>query len=227
MTTLATAITQIRYLIDEPSAAFWSNAELTTYINEACKDVARRAETKLTTATITATVNQQNYTLPSTAYRIHRVVFHPTGATLTYTLEYRGLMEMDQIWGINKTWPASYPLYYTLWKNPPDLQMITYPVTQTTGKFKIYYYQHVVTATSTSNDIDILAGYEDLVYDYAAYRALRKDSNPMWKTHQQIYEQKLQMLIDHTRTFQDQANYFSTGQVALPAWLITDDMGGS
>lgn len=218
---LKTALTQTRYLLDEPSPAFWSNAELTTYINEACKDVARRAETKLTTKTIAAVVNQQNYTLPTTVYRLHKVVFLPTSGEVNYTLEYRGLMEMDQIWGINKSWPASYPLYYTMWKNPPSLEMIIYPVPSTAGEFKVYYYQHVKTATATTTTVDILAGYEDIVFDYAAYRALRKDSNPMWKTHQQIYEQKLAMLIDHTRTFQDQANFFSTGQAALPAWLTS------
>ena len=229
---LSTALTQLRYLIDEPSAAFWSNAELTTYINEGCKDVARRAETKLTTKKITlpkATIPKQNFTLPTDVYRMHRVEFYPltTATTLMYTLEYRGLMEMDQIWGINKKWPASYPLYYTMWKNPPKLLMITYPVCQTPGHFIVYYYQHVVVATTTTSTVDILAGYEDIILDYAAYRALRKDNNPMWKTHQQIYESKLMALVDRTRTFQDQGNFFSTGQVALPAWLITDDMGSA
>ena len=228
MTTLAQAITQVRYLIDEPVAAFWSNLELTSYINEGCKDVARRAETKLVTKTITLpklTIPKQNFTLPATTYRMHRVEFYPltTATTLMYVLEYRGLMEMDQIWGINKEWPASYPLYYTMWKNPPNLKMITYPVSQTPGHFIIYYYQHIVTAVATTSEVDILSGYEDIVYDYAAYRALRKDNNPMWKTHQQIYESKLQALVDRTRNFQDQANWFSTGQQALPAWLITDD----
>ncbi len=226
-TTLATAITNVRYLIDEPSPAFWSNAELTNYINEACKDIARRAETNLTTTTITAVALQQNYTLPDDVYRLHKVQFLPTGATLNYTLEYRGLMEMDQIWGINKNWPASYPLYYTLWKSPPEMVMIIYPVTQTAGKFNIFYYRQIVTAvlaTPTTSSIDVIAGYEDLVYDYAAYRALRKDNNPIWKTHQSVYESKLQDMIAHTRQFQDQNNYMSTGQGALPFWLISPDM---
>lgn len=223
--TLSEAIAQVRSLIDEPSAAFWSNLELTNYINEGCKDVARRAETKFTEKHITAVVTQQNYTLPTDILRIHKVEFIPTASELNYTLTYRGLMEMDQIWGINKTWPASYPMFYTLWKNPPNLQLITYPVSQTQGQFNIYYFQRTVTAVATTDDIDVLAGYEDIVYDYAAYRALRKDSNPMWKTHQSVYESKLANLINHTRTFQDQANYFSTGQPALPAWLISTDMG--
>lgn len=227
-TALTTAIKFVRQLIDEPTAAFWSNTELTQWINEACKDIARRAETKQTTVLITGVLTQQDYTMPADTYRVHRVEFHPTEVprtTLFYTLEYRGMMEMDQIWGINKTWPASYPLYYTLWKNPPALKMIVYPVPQTAGKFQIYYYQQVTEATGTSDDIDVLPGYEDLVYDYAAYRALRKDSNPMWKTHQLIYEEKLLQMVNRTRTYQDQGNFFSTGQVALPAWLITDDMG--
>lgn len=233
---LSTAIKQVRYLIDEPTPAFWTNVELTDYINEGCKDVARRAETKLTTYKITlpkTTIPKQNFTLPTDTYRIHRVEFYPltTRTTLSYTLEFRGLMEMDQIWGINRQWPASYPLYYTLWKSPPHLRMITYPVSQTPGHFLIYYYQHITTAVwtttkhGTTTTIDILAGYEDIVFDYAAYRALRKDNNPMWRTHQAVYEAKLTALVNRTRTFQDQGNFFSTGQASLPAWLISDDMG--
>lgn len=224
--TLETAITNVRYLVDEPRPAYWSNTELTSYINEGCKDAARRAETKQTTVLITIIVGTQNYTMPTDAYRIHKVEYLPTDSTLNYTLEYRGLMEMDQIWGINKTWPGSYPLFYTLWKRPPTLTAVIYPIPQTPGKLHVYYYGKIVTAITTDDDIDILAGYEDMIYDYAAYRALRKDGNPMWKTHESVYESKLMMMIEHSRTFQDQANFFSTGQGVLPNWLTGTSTSG-
>lgn len=225
--TLAQAITEVRSLLNEPTAAFWSNTELTNWINEGCRDVARRAETKQTTAKITVTPTTQNFAVPSTAYRIHRVTFiqTPTGSSPnTYTLEFRGLMEMDQIWGINQNWPATYPLYYTLWGHPPNLKIITYPVTSTPGILNVFYYRQVVNVSTTTDVIDILPGYEDVIYDYACYRALRKDADMRWKDFQQSYEDKLANLIDRTRTFQDQANFFSTGQNALPVWLISDTM---
>lgn len=224
-TLLSTALSAVRSLIDEPNAAFWTNTELKRWINEGCKDVARRAETKQTTHTITVTAGTQNFTAPTDCYRIHRVNFIQTPTSTspnTYTLEFRGVMEMDQIWGINQNWPATYPLYYCTWTHPPNIKIITFPVTATPGKLKIWYYQQIVTATTTSSPIDILPGWEDMVYDYAAYRALRKDNNQMWKTHQQIYEAKLTEMIDKTRTFQDQPNYFTTGQQALPTWLISN-----
>lgn len=228
MTTLATAISEVRSLLDEPTAAFWSNTELTNWINEGCKDVARRAETKQAEAFITVVATTQVFSAPADTYRIHRITFiqTPTGVSPnTYTLEFRGYMEMDQIWGINQNWPATYPLYYTLWTHPPTLKIITYPVTSTPGKLNIFYYKQIVTATTTTSDIDILPGWEDVIYDYAMYRALRKDGDPRWQEARTIYETKLQALVDRTRTFQDQANFFSTGQAALPAWLVNDDMG--
>lgn len=227
-TTLSTAIANVRSLLDEPTAAFWSNTELTRWINEACKDIARRAETNQKTHIQTVIATTQTFTAPSTAYRIHRIEFIQTPTTSqpnTYTLEFRGYMEMDQIWGINQQWPATYPLYYTLWTKPPALKIITFPVTATPGKLKIYYYSQITTATTTASDITVLPGWEDLVYTYAVYRALRKDADPRWKDFQVSYEAKLQNMVDRTRTFQDQANFFSTGQAALPAWLISDNMG--
>jgi hypothetical protein len=67
-------------------------------------------------------------------------------------------------------------------------------------------------------------GWEDIVYDYATYRALRQDSDSRWQDFKQTYEEKLTFFMDSSRTFQDQAGTFSTGQNALPAWLISDGL---
>lgn len=225
--TLAQAIATVRSLLDEPSAALWSNTELTNWINEGCADVARRAETKLVTTKLTVVPTTQQFSAPTDCYRIHRITFiqTPTSSSPnTYTLEFRGLMEMDQIWGINQNWPATYPLYYTLWGHPPSMKIIVYPVPSTAGKLNIFYYQMIVKATTTTSDIDVLPGYEDVVYDYAVYRALRKDGDPRWKEFQTTYESKLAMMVDRTRTFQDQGNFFSTGQNSLPIWLISNTL---
>ncbi|HDP36343.1 MAG TPA: hypothetical protein ENN27_00520 [Candidatus Atribacteria bacterium] len=45
LATIAELITSVRYLVREPTAAYWSDAEITTYINEAQEIIA--TETKL------------------------------------------------------------------------------------------------------------------------------------------------------------------------------------
>lgn len=220
---LSEAITQVRDLLDEPTPQFWSDAQLTSYLNQGCTEVARKAEWKRTKAIITVTADTQTYTAPTDLYRAYRVEFVQDDSINTYTVEFRGYMEMDQVWGINQQWPANYPLYYTMWGAPPSLNIILYPVPSGAGHLHVYYYQLITPAVVPNTDnIDILTGWEDLAYDYACYRALRQDANPAWKDFQATYNQKLEDFFDSTRSFQDQAGTFSTGQAALPAWLTSE-----
>lgn len=232
---LSQAITNVRSLLDEPassSSPFWSDAEITTWLNEACADSQRRAEWKQLTQSIPVIPNTQNFSAPENVYRIHRVTFVPQGVPSgqsqnTYTLEYRGQMEMDQLWGINQQWPANYPMYYTLWGNPGTgtQQIIVYPVSSQAGNLIVYYYPNIIPVTATTAMLDTPQGFEDMVYDYAVYRAKRKDADPSWQDFKADYEAKLVSLIDSSRTYQDQANFVSTGQIALPGWLTGSDGG--
>lgn len=222
--TLTDITTNIRSLLDEPNPQFWQNSEITNWVNEACAEIARKVEWKRTTATISVVDGTQQYTAPADMYRIYRITFSPTDSDNTYTLEWRGMMEMDQIWGINQEWPATYPLYYTTWAVPPDLNLILYPVPSQDGDMIVYYYQQITPVSAGGDDVDVLEGYEDIVEDYVVYRALRKDADPRWKEFKQTYEDKLEALYENSRTFQDQAGTFTTGQAALPEWLVSDGL---
>lgn len=222
--TLTQITTNIRSLLDEPNPQFWSNTELTNWINEACAEIARKTEWKRTSANISVVAETQQYTGPTDMIRIYRITFNPTSSMDTYTVEFRGMMEMDQIWGINQEWPASYPLYYTTWKVPPSINIILYPVPSQAGTLEVFYYQTITPVVSGSDDVDILEGYEDIVEDYTCYRALRKDADPRWQEFKQTYEDKLVALYENSRTFQDQAGTFTTGQAALPEWLVSDGL---
>lgn len=222
--TLATAISDVRDYLDEPNAAFWTDQQLTNWINQGAVELGRRVEWKRAIGTIPVVVGTQTYTAPTDVYRIHRVDFAPTSSDNTYTLEFRGYMEMDQIWGINQQWPASYPLYYTLWGVPPTMSIITYPVSSQAGTMHVFYYQHVTGAVLTTDLIDVLEGWSDAVVDFAVYRALQKDSDPRWQDWKTIFEEKLVAMTNETRTFQDQAGTFTTGQAALPVWLVSDGL---
>lgn len=222
---LSTMLSNVRSLLDEPNPQFWTNAELTNWINEACAEIARKVEWKRAVTTIPVVAGTQNYVgTPADMYRIYRLTFQPTGSNDTYTVEFRGMMEMDQIWGINQQWPASYPLYYTTWKVPPNIQITLYPVPAQAGTLTVYYYQQITPAVLNTDPVDALEGWEDACEDYAVYRALRKDADPRWQEFKQTYEDKLIAMVDATRTFQDQAGTFTTGQAALPEWLVSDGL---
>jgi len=234
---LTSAISQTRSLLDEPegtTSSFWSDTELTTWLNEGCQDSQRRAEWKMATATLPVTTATQNFAAPDNALRIHRVTFVPTANSgnyqNTYTLEFRGFMEMDQVWGINQQWPASYPLYYTLFGQPGtgSLEIITYPVSSQSGVLNVYYFPVITPATFTTTSdtttfLDTPQGYDGMIVNYACYKALRKDADSRWQEFKQDYESQLVNLYDQSRTYQDQANFISTGQQALPQWLTSSE----
>jgi hypothetical protein len=225
-TTLATALAEVRSLLAEPNPAFWSDDELTNWINEACADMNRYAEIKQGTAAIPSVVNQQAYTAPSDAIRIHKVQFAPEGTPNSYTLEFRGIIEMDQIWGINQTIPGNWPQFYATWGTVPELNLLVYPVPSTMGYFNLWYYQQAISAVETTDYIDCVPGYEDLVYDYACYKAWRKDGDVRWKDSKADYMELREVLRRNAETWQDQGNYFTTGPQQLPSWLTSFDSGG-
>jgi hypothetical protein len=223
VTTLTEGLTFVRDLLDETSAQFWTDEQLTNYINQGCAEVARKCEWKRTISNIAVTAEEQSVVAPTDTYRIYRLEFVQGDNTVnTYTVEFRGYMEMDQVWGINQEWPANYPLYYTMWGAPPSLNIKLYPVPSESGTLNVYYYQLITPAVSDSDPIDILEGWEDLIWDYATYRAWIQDNNPSWKDAKARFAEKLADFYDTTRTFQDQAGTFSTGQAALPAWLTSE-----
>jgi hypothetical protein len=104
------------------------------------------------------------------------------------------------------------------------MSIVLYPVPSQAGSLTVFYYQQIVPAVATTDNIDVLSGWEDTVHDYAVYRALRKDADPRWQDFKSTYEEKLVAMIDTTRTFQDQAGTFTTGQSALPSWLVSDGL---
>lgn len=222
--TLTNMLTNVRSLLDEPNPQFWSNTELTQWINEACAECQRKVEWKRAIANVDVDTGTQTYVMPTDLYRAYRVEFTPDASIDTYTVEFRGYMEMDQIWGINQEWPASYPLYYTMWKQPPTLSIVLYPVPSQDGTLNVFYYQQITPVVSGSDLVDVLLGYEDVVEDYTCYRALRKDADPRWKEFKDTYEDKINVMYANTRTFQDQAGTFTTGQAALPEWLVSDGL---
>lgn len=229
---LTTALTEVRSLIDEPIAQFWQNSELTSWLNQGCEQAQRETEWAQSTGTIATTAGTQAYIAPSDLLRVHRLEFVPqNNSAYTYSLDFRGYNEMDAAWGNLKTLPAAYPELFTLWMNPDNsdptvkgLNILLYPVPSVDGVLTVYYPRTIVPAASGSDDIDILLGWEMMIYDFAAWRALKKDADPRAKEFEQDFLTNIDKLKTVSRTYSDQANYFSTGaQNYNPLFLDLDD----
>ena len=221
--TLTNALTEIRSLIDEPNPQFWSNAELTTFINQGCENFAQRTRTLRTKETISVVANTQNYTAPPDMYALYRVEFQPTatGQVFIYPLEFMGYNEMDSAWGVYQTFPAAWPQQYTLWGNPPTLTIRLFPVPNQVGNLFVFGYREPVAAVTGTDLVDVLQGYEEAIIEYATYKAKRKDNDPTWQEAKAQYEAIVLNATDNTGWYTDQPNQFTTGQSQWPPWALS------
>jgi hypothetical protein len=218
--TLTEALVQVRSIIDEPVAQFWSDDELTSWINQGCQEIQREVEwAQAGPVVINTTSGTQDYKAPQDLLRIHRLEFVPNNNTAyTYSLEFRGYNEMDAAWGNLKTLPSAYPAQFTLWNNPNDsaadvgLTILLYPVPSVDGYLNVYYLRTIVPVATGSDYVDVLPGWEDTVYSFAAYRALRKDADPRWNDFKTEFAMQIEQMKTVSRTYTDQPNWFSTGQ---------------
>jgi hypothetical protein len=92
------------------------------------------------------------------------------------------------------------------------------------GTLNVYYLRTIVPVAAGSDVIDVLPGWEDTVYNFAAYRALRKDADPRWRDFQAEFVAQTEQMKTISRTYSDQGNFFSTGQQNYnPLFLDLDD----
>jgi hypothetical protein len=217
------AINNVRDIIDEPVAQFWSDQQLQRWINLAVQDFARRTRTLREKQPVTVAANVQNYTAPGEMFALNRVEFQPssTGQVFIYPLDFMGYNESDQAWGVYQTFPAAWPQMFTLWGNPPNLQIRLFPVPDQAGVLNVFGYREAVECQLVTDPVDILTGYEEAVYEYVTFKAQRKDKDPAWQDAKMRYEEIVTAAMDNTGNFTDQPNQFTTGQSQWPPWALT------
>ncbi len=224
---MTSAITEVRALLDEASPAMWTNAQLQSWINQGCQDVARRAETLLQEVNINVTPEVQSYPFPADFLNAHRAEFTLTGTDQTFNLDYRGINTMDEIWGILHSLPAAWPQYFTIRGNTAlGLYLMMYPSPGSTGVLTVYYYRAAVAVSNVADNIDVQPGWEDIVFDYAIYKAKRKSQDPSWQEAFQLYNGNLQQMIDKTRNFTDLGESVTSGTPQWPVYAYNDSAGG-
>ena len=254
---LQDAIRRIRSLLDEPAfptlpgssfgnpaPRFYTDTEITDWINDGLRDVSRRAEDLITfdtTITISpyAPIPGQSaptYPLPIDVIRVQRIEFVPYGAiNQTYPLQASTQQQMDQVWGTYQQNPASYPQFWVTRGYPGgsgrnQFALQIYPVPSQGGTLQIFYYRQptrildpMANTSQYTVTLDIVEGWDDMVVEYATYKALQKARNPEWKDRKQEYEEKVTQMVDVTRQWTDQPSYFSFGTRFMPSWLTEWD----
>lgn len=227
MQSLTNYLLQTRDRLDEATARRWSDAQLTRFINEGGRDVARKTECLFDTEAIAVTAGDDEVTGPIDMVRIHRVEFSRTGDTQTYALEFRDWNAMDPVWWTQQNiTQSSNPAYYTLWGFPPAVTIRVYPLPASAGSLKVFYFRLPAAVSVGADLLDIPEGWENLVVSFAEYTALRSDADPRWQEAKQIYEQDLSSMVATVTRFSDQAGQFVPDQISggyVPEWLWNEN----
>jgi hypothetical protein len=228
--TLLTARTEVRSLIDEATQQFWTDDELNSWLNQGAADIARQAQALWMQTTISAVPLQQTYQMPPDFLGIHRLDFSLANSDQTYSLEFRGIKTMDDVWGILHQLPAAYPNAFYIWNDtggPASSNYFgTYPVPAATGTFIVYYYRQSIDALVDTDLVDVTPGYEPIVYEYAVARAKRKDRDSTWQEAMQMYNLQLTNMFNKTARFTDQGDQFSNGAGAQwPVYAYSEGEG--
>ena len=155
----------------------------------------------------------------------HTVEFSPTNSQQTYACEFRAINSMDEIWGILHQLPAAWPQYFTIRGNNSGFFLMLYPSPGAAGQLTVYYYCQAVVISTDSDFIDTLSGWEDTVYDYAVFKALRAAKDATWQQAFTIYESKLAQMKDTTRNFTDLGNVVTSGIANWPTYTYADNGG--
>lgn len=217
--TLADAIAAVRERLLEYTAGAWQDAELIRWINEGCRDVTRRSECLFDEATIAITGGIQEYLLPTNMLRAYAVDYNRSGDSQRYPLEYIDFNAAPEVWGLNQTMYEGTPSIFTSWGTPPSAKLILYPTPASSGSVRVKFYRVSLDALTADATIDMPEGWFDVVYDYAEFRALRRDKDPLWTDAKQMYEANLDNLIGLTRRFTDASGQVTPMNPGFIPWL--------
>lgn len=226
--TLANFISKIRVDLDERTASYYTDADLTNWINEGARELARRAEVgqaKSTSVTVTAG-STALLSMPTDVIQIHRVEFATTSSpSQVYPVQLRTYDEMDQVWGWTQSNQGNYPTSIVFWGEPPSLNAQLWPIPSVGGALNIFYYQvpTALTSTQSTSLVTCPSGWEDVIQLYVEYRALRRAKDQEWQGAKLIYEEKITNLIEKTVQWHDQSQTVITGMGAVPSWLYSWD----
>ncbi|MGI0134705.1 MAG: DUF6682 family protein [Candidatus Micrarchaeaceae archaeon] len=215
MTTLVSLRTRLRSLLDETTALFWTDAQLTEWLNDGCSDLARRAEIIETiNSTIAALVNTSTYALPANCLRVTSIEYLNAGITYPITPTTRS--NVNRMFGGGMS--ASIPLYFIVFglmgSATIPAQFTVYPPPSLAGTFNIYYYASPTPMVADSDIAQIPNGWEELPVVYAQFKAMQKNQDPTWQAIAQLYESKVHELISVTRDLTDRQIKSLQGQPA-------------
>ncbi len=228
MTTAATVIAEVRDLLDEPTAAQWTDVMLRRWINEGLRDMGRATRHMKATVTLTVIGGQGTYAMPANTISIEHAWYHDVPGTRHIPLQARHMENMDEVRGQN--WDREgTPAYYTTQGFSPTLVVTVFPTPTVDDDEIVMIVSRLpaTIATDGSDDADALeipTAWYDALADYCEFKALRRDRDPRWQEAFQMYSEKRDGLVNNNDYLAVNREMIADPRSGyLPAWLVEFD----
>ena len=167
---LAQSLIEIRYILNEATASFWSDAELTAYLKEGCRIFSSKSLLVTNIGTISPMILTTPYydsgdeTFISNILEIYSVIYN-------IGTSYKGLVQIHprQIGNLAKSAVTGPPKYYCLFGKKLYIFPLASAVEVAGGTLDILY-------SGRTDDITVIDDeYQHLPIIYAIAKALQKD----------------------------------------------------
>lgn len=198
-TSVATCVTAIRERLNEPTVAQWTDIQLRRWLNESIRDIARRTFHFTDLKTISIVANTGTYVAAADVIRINNCYFAPTAdPTSKYPLEAKAWDSLDNVWWNWQDRASGDPVIFGVYGYSPSVTLKVFPVPTRPGTLYMHCARMpaVLDVTSGSGNIDCPEAWLELAFDYTEYMALRKARDQRWTENKDLYEQKIQGMIE-------------------------------
>lgn len=222
--TLALAREDLRSSLNEVTQAYFLDTDLNNWLNEGCRVIARKANALQEKSSINVQGGNPQYAGPTNIIRIHRAEYLPADSQNTYPLEIRLYSEMESIWGSNQLIEQYYPSFLTTWREPPNTNIVLFPVPSSVGVLQIFYYRMPNPATADGTALDCPTGWEDLAIQWALSKALFKAQDPRWSQMRQDFMANLADLADIAQSYTDAVGRMTPPSGIGPLWQFGGGM---
>jgi hypothetical protein len=209
MVTVNELIEEVRDVLDEPTAAQWTDAQLRRWLSEGNRDIARVTHHYKTTDEFPTIADVSEYTMAEDIITIEHAYY--SDGSQDFPLQPKHFEQMDGIWGARMGWSGAWPAYFTTWGNQPTLIMKLFPVPTTNGDVIKLFVSVIPEPLSADGDedVEVPPAWYDILADYCMYKAMLRDRDPTMDRMLAAYTQKRDALMHNNE-------YISTARELVP-----------